>query len=249
MKKTKSPVFTITTGRTGTTTLISILNTLKQVNAYHEPKPHYGFENVDAYFYKLYKSVFFKEEITKSLNRFTIRDFRMFYANLFNKCYVEHGMNAFLVDFLIQRYPKAKFIFMHRHPQQIIKSGLERDWYKSNDFDKYRIQPVIEGLNMQSQSEKIAYFWDRTNKAGIEAREKYGPSKVHILPFDKLHNNLELEMLFLFLGIDTLNINFDKIHEILSKRLNKNKNNVEYELSENDKAIVFETATKLGYKI
>lgn len=249
MKKTKSPVFTITTGRTGTTTLISILNTLKQVNAYHEPKPHYGVENVNAYFYKLYKPDFFKEKITKSLNRFTIRDFRILYANLFNKCYVEHGMNAFLVDFLMQRYPQAKFIFMHRHPQQIIKSGLERNWYNGNDFDGYRIQPVIERLNIQSQSEKIAYFWDRTNKAGIEAREKYGPSRVHIFPFDKLHSDLELQMLFLFLEINTLDINFNKIHEILSKKLNKNKNNIKYELSESDKAIVFETATKLGYKL
>jgi hypothetical protein len=85
------------------------------------------------------------------------------------------------VDALLAVYPEAKFICLHRHPMDMIASGIEAcPWGVSN----YGFEPYVAGAPGNSVLALGRYWADHT--AGILAAEERLPASCHRVRYEDL---------------------------------------------------------------
>jgi hypothetical protein len=116
------PVFVLSTGRTGTMQLSAVLNLSPDIFAVHEPRPSLVKVAKDAYINGYPEDKWI--DIVQSA-----RDELIAYAHHKQKIYVEtNNRLTFLAKALSKAFPKSKFIHLHRHPYEVIRSGMRRGW-------------------------------------------------------------------------------------------------------------------------
>ena len=193
-------VFVLSTGRAGTMQLSGLLKLSRNILALHEPTPVLLQQGRDAYAEP-------DAEVWVPLLH-AARDELIAFANQIGKVYVEtNNRMTFLATALAKAYPSSKFIHLHRHPHQVIRSGLARNWYGGSGLDYARVtpldgDPMAECWSRLEGAEKIAWFWTRVNEASMDLISGLDASRGLTLPADELFAGAPetLSRLFAFVG-------------------------------------------------
>ena len=138
---------------------------LSDVSSHHEPDPIL-IESSYLYFMRLCSaapSEFWRQLLGANRDEWIRQSVRS------EKVYFEtNNRMALLCDLLAEYYPKAKFIHLVRHPFDFVRSGMRRKYYAEHPWDFARIHPrpedsASEGWDENSQLEKCAWLWEKTN--------------------------------------------------------------------------------------
>jgi hypothetical protein len=124
-KLEQPPIFVLGTGRSGTNSIVNILNQNKEVIAYHEPcdefiptSANYEHNKIDfSYVEFILKTVLFKLFDSKKIN--VVSDPKL----------------GNLIPVLNKIFPEAKFIWLIREPKEFINSAYHRGWFANEEFD------------------------------------------------------------------------------------------------------------------
>ncbi|WP_224485310.1 sulfotransferase [Robertkochia aurantiaca] len=161
------PVFFLSTGRTGTKLFTSILSKDRNNIVEHAPSPELIFES---------KEIFNLHEgdslLDKNIRRlifsllFQTRKQYFFRSVIHGKRYIEtNNRITFFAPLIKEFIPNAKFVFIHRHPGEFVRSGLRRGWYSGNhDHDIGRItMQSTERWSELNDIQRISWLWNETN--------------------------------------------------------------------------------------
>lgn len=163
-----SALFMLSTGRSGTDTAHRLYSLSEQILALHEPAPRLAQERKQAFL-----GVHSDPARFESIFR-TNRAGLVSSAMLQSKAYVETSARlTFFAPVIHQVMPNARFLFLHRHPADVVRSGMRRGWYVDHVDDRDRIVPNPDSVAGQAwshwtQFEKICWYWNSYNRFALD---------------------------------------------------------------------------------
>lgn len=215
-------VFVLSTGRVGTKTLTALLALSPDVVATHEPEPRLVKASFDAYVEGVdtAKSERWRDLVLASRDDFVLAACRR------GRIYVEtNNRLTYLAGALAVSFPASRFIHLHRHPYEVVRSAMRRGHYQGHNWDFARIRPrpgdpAAESWDGRPPLEKTAWSWMRVN---ADARRFLGTlpaSRGLDLRADALFRGDEvaLRRLFAFVGVGKPPK--DEIEDVLAQKLN-----------------------------
>jgi len=173
-----SALFMLSTGRSGTDTAHRLYSLSAQILALHEPAPRLAQERKQAFL-----GVHSDPARFESIFR-TNRAGLVSTAVQQSKAYVETSARMTFFAPVIERVmPNARFLFLHRHPADVVRSGMRRGWYVDHVDDRDRIVPAPDSVAGQawsgwSQFEKICWYWDAYNRFALDWIDSLAPEQV-----------------------------------------------------------------------
>jgi hypothetical protein len=248
-------VFSPSTGRAGSMQLAAVLGLSPDVLAVHEPVPMLLEMGARAF------SDGCEDRCWRDVVH-AVRDELIAFANHKDKVYVEtNNRMTFFAPAIADAYPASRFIYLHRHPYEVIRSGLSRGWYSGSHVDFSLIRPrpddpYSERWAAMHAAEKIAWFWMSVNAGVIGLFERVGSHRTFALPAKVLFEARDeaISQLFAFVGVNMPPI--EKVRANLSRRLNarRGRDSGNRDLWSDKhvsmvKPIVAEMAEKLGYDL
>ena len=252
-------VFALSTGRTGTQTLAAMLRLSPQIEAQHEPAPRLVQSSFDAYM---------DVASTDWLERWSAfvlatRDDFVLGANAEGKVYVESNNRlTYLAPAVREAFPASKFIFSHRNPYKVIRSGMQRGAYqgpgKAWNFARIRPrpgEPFYEHWENMESLEKEAWRWAKINKEAKAFFDTLPAERKLELPSSTFFNATDdtYKEIFRFVGVSCPPV--DEIHQIMGRKMNAQAhfNGLSFEWSderiEKVKPYIAEVAELLGYEV
>ena len=216
--------FTMTTGRTGTLTLIKLLNLSPEIKAYHEPLPH-----LREYVKTAYNDIYINQEKYANIFR-EARCNLIFKSWIKGHTYVEHTVMTSFCPSIAIELPNSKFIHIFRHPADVIRSGLRRRWYQGHAWDDNRIEPTPDDPNRSKWDTqwdpllKVCWNWNYVNNFIIEFSKNLPKNRFLAVKFERLINKDTDEYLrvFSFLNVDPPNEK--DVRKILNHKYNAQEN-------------------------
>nr|WP_067286633.1 sulfotransferase [Marinobacterium profundum] len=211
-----SPIFVISTGRTGTKFFSHLFHELDKVKAYHEPHPTLMAMSNDLYHAEL-------TPYAQSLILKAARYETMVKHMLANIRYVESNQTLIsLVDGILYLFPDAKIIFIVRDPNKFATSAYKKGWFENDTIwenNRINIKPVSTKETLIS----ILDYWVLVNSRILIKAEEY-PSNCKIFRLEDVvsDENKTFELLS-FAGIH--NFDKEKIKNKLSQKVNENELN------------------------
>lgn len=171
-------VFVLSTGRTGTETLMHLLALCPDVNSFHEPHPQLLEERKAA-----------RVEIGRNPEKYTrifarARGSRLLAARLQGRVYVETSARlTFFSPVIADLLPNSKFIYIHRHPAEVVRSGMRRRWYVDHPADYARITPDPSEVPPSVWTKwepfrKICWYWNAYNRFALDFVRTVDSSRV-----------------------------------------------------------------------
>lgn len=160
-------VFGLSTGRAGTRTLAALLARSPDADAHHEPYPRLVKASFDAYLSP-------GEERLWEAVVLAARDDLVWAAHREGKIYIETSNRlSYLAGPLSRAFPASRFIHLHRHPYEMVRSALRRGFYQGHPWDFARIvprpgDPERERWPEMTPLEKSAWNWARVNRAALD---------------------------------------------------------------------------------
>lgn len=250
--------FVVSTGRVGTLTLTNVLGLSPDVVAAHEPGPVLLQESYDAYMDEtdIAQSKRWRDLVFKARSGPVIK------ANLRGKIYVEtNNRLTYLARAIARAFPASQFIHLHRHPYEVIRSGMRRAWYQGHPWDFARIRPKQQEMaendwKALSPEEKIAWNWSFVNLEIMNFFELLPPWRKLTLPSVALlcMSDTALSELFTFLG--GRKPHEERIRQVLGRKLNAQKerefsleDNCDGKLRSRMRQRLMGAATALGYEV
>ena len=173
-----SPVFFLSTGRTGTEFFTQLLNKSKKIKVFHSPSSLFCNSQSELIeqgkiVYEMYMKYGFNDERTNKLVAqimMASREDLLYKTYLHKKVYIEtNNRITFFAPAIKLMFPNAKFVYLHRHPGEFIRSGIRRGYYKSNSVhESGRLSPLENTMYFNSwkkfdKIEKIGWLWNETN--------------------------------------------------------------------------------------
>ncbi|MEM9118925.1 MAG: sulfotransferase [Cyanobacteria bacterium P01_F01_bin.56] len=250
----RSPcVFVLSTGRTGTQTLASLLSLSSTSFVYHEPIPLlYGLSNM-AYKHNNchHDALAVAEELFEEAF-LTARRSLLHYSIQFRKGYIETSPQVtFLAPIIGKVIPQAKFIQLVRDPRYVIRSGMRRKWYAGHSADDTRIVPdpateVGRNWGAYSLFEKNAWLWTETNRK-IEEFLKTVPNhqKLFVNSENIFNNNQRsIKNIFDFVGSSTPSKS--KVKRVLMKKINRQMSGEFTQVNEWETSMILTLKTMAG---
>ena len=201
--RTTNCLFILSTGRTGSSTLIRLLNLSPEVTALHEPKP-----NLVRQYRRAYSDVMTRPDRYRRLFE---RARRSLISRVCSNggVYAEATLLKFFAPVIADMLPNAKFLHLHRHPGEVVRSGMRRRWYLDNPVDRYRLVPApadpAYGSWAQWDSfQKVCWLWHVENRYFIDLAQTLGSDRVFQLQFDQWIDRRtgEYRRIFDFIGVE-----------------------------------------------
>ncbi len=197
-----TPVFILSTGRSGTKFISKLLSCSSKAASYHEPRPelqyfcHYAYSNQD-------QSVILSKMIAVARLELLLDA----YVN--GKIYVE--TNQCLVYFasqLARMFPSAKFVHLVRNPYDFMRSAAKKGFYnKDNIWENGRIKENDpDRWNKFTKEEKLAWYWTTVNNhiESLKSSELLH-GRIQTFTFESLLKNDGTLFDFIeFIGIDDI---------------------------------------------
>ena len=244
-------LFVPSTGRAGSMQLAAVLNLSPDVIALHEPSPMLLEMGAQAY----------AERCAGAAWRCLahgIRDELVAFATHEQRIYAEtNNRLTFIAPALADVYPASRFIHLHRHPHEVVRSGLSRRWYEGSVVDFSLIHPRPEdsyaarwqGLG---SAEKIAWFWLRVNEEADSLLRGLSPARGMRLSAAEFFGcePLTIARLFEFAGARAPDIG--AVRQALGRQLNASKGGARRsDIPDVEKvnAIVGPMAERLGHEL
>lgn len=250
-------VFVLSTGRVGSQTLTALLALSPDVVSEHEPFPRLVKASFDAYMEE--GDIALSEKWREVV--YAARDDLLCEANRRGKIYVESNNRlTYLAPVLAACFPASKFVHLHRHPYDVVRSAMRRGYYESHNWDFARVRPRPgEPLAAEWESlprlEKCGWFWSRINEETRSFLDALAPERRLDLRADLLFAGDEatLRGIFSFVGVEFPS--GEVVEEVLGRKLNAAQRGsfpVPSDWSESDREAVWgrvaEVARRLGYE-
>ena len=123
-----SPVFILSTGRSGSKFLAALLDCAENVTAYHEPRPTLMyFSNYACYH---------QEEEKVLTNIIDAARMELILAVFIkNRIYAESNQClTFFAPVIARRFKKSIFVHLVRHPGDFVTSAVKKGWHKNDSI-------------------------------------------------------------------------------------------------------------------
>ena len=222
--KTYPCVFVLSTGRTGTQSLASVLNLSPHIHAVHEPLPRLVKASYEAF-----QDMPGEHWIAKwGPLVLASRDDLVLQAASRGRIYVESNNRlTYLAPALQSVFPASKFIYSHRHPYEVIRSGMQRGAYQGagKAWNFARIHPrsgedLAAAWEHLDAVEKEAWRWARINIESKRFFDSLPVDKRFELPARSFFNADEdfWNALFEFVGAPVATI--ANIKDVMRRRMN-----------------------------
>jgi hypothetical protein len=255
-------LFALSTGRVGTATLAAILNSSPKIAAIHEPTPRLlnaslrAYQSTAAGLDDMGEAAF---AIDAARAEFVWRSLQK------GKIYAEtNNRLTFLAPALSKFFPESKFVLLHRHPVEVIRSGFRRGWYAGHVWDWARIQPVpgstyADSWAEMTQIQKIAWYWMEINRFSLECLSRLSADRAMTVDSRQLFSGdrQALTRIFSLIGVDVPDDAV--VRKVLEKNLNASSSEsriseadakVDRELSDpRTQEMLAPIAAKLGYDL
>ncbi|HKR06712.1 MAG TPA: sulfotransferase [Bacteroidia bacterium] len=276
IKKVKSPVFIVGTGRSGSTLLGILLSMHKQVAYLNEPKAvwHFAYEKEDLIgnfttgiaYYKLNDA-----HVTSKTISVMNKLYGFYLASVFSKQVIDkYPELVFRIDYLKKIFPDAKVLFLHRNGFQTAASTAQwiednreqkgndiHDWWGLNNRKwNLLIEQVVPLSKLLSPHvEKVKTINSQVEKAAVEwivtmeegiSFLKKYPENVMPVKYEELVSLPETALSKVF---SFCNLEYDVNCIQYAKLVTKqgSKNKMEPELAPYLKEIIFSLMKELGY--
>lgn len=211
-------LFVLSTGRTGTKTLARLLDLSREVAAFHEPRPQLLKERQIARWEvhaneRKYRHIFIWARGTP-----------LFKSTLDERVYAETSARlTFFAPVIADLLPNAKFLFIHRRPFGVVRSGMKRGWYVDHPADYARVRPVkgeefFDRWDEMSPFKKICWYWRVYNDFALDFCEQVSSSRTLIVRASELFEGSAVSRIFDFLNVQRPCSK--AVEEVLSKKLN-----------------------------
>lgn len=248
-------LFVLSTGRTGTTTLARLLDTSPELESYHEPVP--SLAHVSLLAHRAGDDQLTEPDRWDAIVDAGRAEYVARAANA-GRIYAEtNNRLAYLAPSLSRFFPASKFVFLHRHPYDVIRSGRSRGWYEGNAWDWCRIRPLSgdpyfdewEGMH---PTQRIAWLWRTTNEFVQESLNHLSPERwIEVRSADLFRKGISTTNRILRL-VEVPNIDARGARTILGRKLNAGDIEgfeVQDDLIPSIRRIVGPLGEKLGYRL
>ncbi|HZR81717.1 MAG TPA: sulfotransferase [Candidatus Binatia bacterium] len=249
--------FVLSTGRAGSKTLTALFALSSRIVSEHEPDPRLVKASFDAY---LEGPAIADSEKWRAVV-YAARDDLVCEANRRGRIYVEtNNRLTYLAPVLARCFPASRFIHLHRHPYEVVRSGMRRGYYESHNWDFARVrprpgEPMAAAWDALPRLEKVAWYWARVNGESHAFVRSLPEGRGFDLNADALFAGDErtLRALFQFVGVEFPPV--ELVEEVLGQKINaavRGSYPVPAEWTDEDRAAVWRqvgpTAEVLGYR-
>jgi hypothetical protein len=208
-----NPIFYISTGRTGTKFVAELMRLCPTVKAYHEPEPTLMAVSTELYESRL------SPEMQKLIFK-SVRYEKMLKNYLAGLRYVESNQTLIsLVDGILLTFPKAKIVFLVRHPYSFAQSAFKKGWF-ANDTIWENNRIGCQYVNSLGQLQTIFQNWLTVSKVILEKNKEY--KQCSIFKLEDLTTDVgKAEDLLKFIEVG--NVSLKTLAKKLSIKVNENK--------------------------
>ena len=253
----RAPVFFLSTGRCGTQWFSRLLSKDRSLKVLHAPQPSLACQGRLAY-ERLQQNATAKEKALIREIYLSGRETHLRYAYKCSKKLVEtNNYITFFAPVLKELFPHAKFIHIHRHPGEFVRSGINRGYYTTaRKDDMKRILPLFgedrEKWPDYSQIRKISWLWRATNEFVEDFKAHLDNERILTIDFNALTPERVYETArFIGAGITLASIRRD-----FYKKVNRQKTTIKSPFDQWDQmekqevlSMAGDLAHKYGYKI
>lgn len=211
-----SPVFILSTGRSGSKTIATLLDYSENVTAYHEPRPTLQYFSNYAFHHQ--------SEVKILSNMIdAVRMEMILEVFIKNNIYVESNQClTFFAPVIARLFKRSKFVHLIRHPGDFIRSAIRKGWHKNDSiWESGRVRMADKNRwAKMDQIEKLSWLWMTTNSFIETFKEQIETKRVITLKFEDLVKNVK-EVRELIKFIDALDIKAKKIKELQNRKSNE----------------------------
>ncbi|HEX7069979.1 MAG TPA: sulfotransferase [Rhodothermales bacterium] len=199
-KNTRS-LFVLSTGRTGTETLMHLLALSPEIDAFHEPNPQLMMERKRARIEVHSDPQKYRRIFAHARSRSLLR------SNLRSRVYAETSARlTFFAPVIADMLPEARFVYIHRHPAEVVRSGMRRGWYVNHPADFARIEPGPAEMSRAEWEaldpfDKICWYWNAYNEFSLDFVRSLAPSRVLSLNAREVFDGSSVDAIFGMLGV------------------------------------------------
>ena len=223
-------IFTLSTGRVGTVSLTNMMNLSENCLSDHEPQSQFLEQTKEAYHHQneyMNQSDKFIEKYLESRIFTHSNSSQLRKSLLMGKTYSETSNRlTYIAPLLNKSLKNTKFIFLYRHPAEVVRSGMRRDYYNTHPWDEYRITPNSDDLfydewGKLDQFDKCCWYWRGVNEFSLKFVKSLPCENIFKLKSEDLFEpNIE-KITELFEWAKVQMPQKDKLIDLLSKPLNK----------------------------
>jgi hypothetical protein len=172
-----------------------------QIDAFHEPNPQLMVERKRARLEvhanpKKYRKIF-----SHARSRALLR------AHARQRVYAETSARlTFFAPVIADLLPEARFVYIHRHPAEVVRSGMRRGWYVNHPADFARIEAGPSEMTRSAWEaldpfDKICWYWNAYNEFSLNFVRSLAPSRVISLSAREIFDGSSVDAIFGMLGV------------------------------------------------
>jgi len=153
-----SPVFILSTGRTGTQFFEDYFNQTSNALCRHEPRPSRRF--------KFLSNLYLNEKVSaRRLGRIYLRSRKNLFASLHGRSYMESSNFLFgCIPALKEIYGEVRIIHLVRHPHSYVSSHLAKGFWRGHKrFFARHVPYWLEKLELEKRNDPIEILATRWN--------------------------------------------------------------------------------------
>lgn len=211
-----SPVFVLSTGRSGSKLIVNLVNLSGNVTAYHEPRPTLEYFSDYAYHHQNESDI-----LTNMID--AVRMELVMEIFIKDQIYVESNQClTFFAPVISKLFKNSKFVHLVRHPGDFVRSAVRKGWHKNDSIwesGRAKMEDKKQWAQLD-QIERLSWLWMTTNQYIEDFKTQVHTSRVFTLKFEDLVEKKEtVKKLLEFIGGH--HIAEEKIEQIQQTRINE----------------------------
>jgi hypothetical protein len=218
MYQSYSPIFVLTTGRSGSKFVVHLLNLCTNVNAFHEPRPTLQYFSNYAFHHQE------ERKVLSSIIDSTRMEL-MLEVYIKNKIYVESNQClTFFAPVIASIFKRSRFVHLVRHPADFVCSAARKGWHKNDSIwetGRVKLRDETKWAKM-TLVEKLSWVWNITNQFIEEFKESSDMHKSRFFNLrleDLSDTSGRLKEFLQFVGAQ--GFSWEKANDLLKKPINK----------------------------
>ncbi len=214
-------LFVVSSGRVGSMMVIKLLSLSEEVAAFHEPEPRLFEETKLAHAELEQRQRHYRKLFVES------RAGTLTHHQRLGKVYAEATNTnfVFLAPIIADVLPNARFLFLHRHPGEYVRSGMRRGWYFDHYWDPWIIDPQPGHPDHTAwarwdQFRRICWKWNAITTFLADFADSVGPQRVTTMSFEELVDPASDAVARIFDAADVTPPDEELVQRLLAIRVN-----------------------------